>query len=114
MRIAITTLILISSLFLISRALHLSPAPRPNNAWTNSDGTQWTGYNPDCALSCQQSFGEVCDSYPRSCCARGECVAQFGVRLCRTPLPLFSCKNPVKRGVVYSNPKVPGLKFLNQ
>lgn len=105
---------LLALLSLQALGVHLSAAPRLEASWTSEDGTEWTGYNPDCELACAQSGGEACDSYPKTCCSHGECTTKFNITTCATMLHNFSCRKPVKRGVVFASPDVPELSSVNQ
>jgi hypothetical protein len=100
--------------FLQGLSLHTAAPPVIPPSWTSDDGSQWSGYNPDCELACSQSGGQSCDSYPKTCCSQGECTNKFNFTTCKTPLPNFNCSNPVKRGIVFASPNVPELQSVNQ
>lgn len=51
-------------------SLHLSSQ---NLRWISSKGDSWIGYQPDCELLCENQGGEICDSYPVTCCQPGKC-----------------------------------------
>lgn len=106
-------LILIACLLLVQTTLSLHLASK-NIRWISSKGDKWTGYQPECKLLCVKAGGEVCDSYPVTCCQPSKCSQTFKISTCTASLPNFTCKNPViKRGTVYNSPKFPELAFLN-
>ena len=106
-------LILIACLLLAhtTLSLHLSSQ---NLRWLSTNGDRWIGYQPECELLCSNAGGEVCDSYPVTCCQPSKCTQQFKISTCAAALPNFTCKNAVvKRGTVFNSPEFPELAFIN-
>lgn len=106
-------LILVVCLLLVQTALSLHFSQQ-NIRWISSEGDKWIGYQPECELLCSKAGGEVCDSYPVTCCKPTQCSKQFNISTCAASQPNFTCKNAVvKRGTVFRSPEFPELNFIN-